>query len=272
MKIESLLFPWSTERQNEDHIYVWTDTFAVFDGASSLIPFQDSRGKTGWFLASEIARDTFKLLENTGYSLAEMFDHINKKIFKKMQSEGINTSQKEALWCTTAAAVRIHDTQVDFVQITDAIILAIYKDGTYKELWKNSDHDRETLVEWKNLWNISQKEKRKKVNDTVIKKRQEQNISYWVLSGESEYKDFLQIWSIHREGLAHILLFTDGLMPCKANPGESDDYTEMVQVFLASWISGVYSWIHTCEESDPECILYPRFKKHDDVWVISINF
>lgn len=267
MKVQTLLA--NGVRRNEDHLYYWSDTFAVFDGASSLVPYTDENENTGWYLASKIGYDTFE--ENPRLSLEELFQITNQRISIAMQQAGIDTSKKESIWCTTAAAVKIEEERIKYAQITDAIILAIKNDWTYQILGENSDHDRETMKLWKSLGNTPQIEKRKLVNSKIIEERKKQNISYGVLSWEEEYKNFVNLWEIARKDVDHILLFTDGLIPPKENPESPDDYSQLVTQYLQWGLSKAYSWLRKIEESDPECILYPRFKTHDDVAAIALS-
>lgn len=272
MKIQSILEAWSPEKMNEDHIYIWENTFWVFDGASSLIPFKSSDWETWWYLASKIAKEIFEKYSHTEKSLEELYEIINEEIREKMIEVWIDTQAKEWLWCTTAASIRIDKDYINWTQITDASIIVIYHDWTHIELSINSNHDVESLTKWMSLWDLPQKEKRKQVDDIVIWKRKRQNIDYWVLSWESEYKKFLNSWKISKKDIASIILFTDGLIPCKTHPESEDDYSQFVEIYRKSGLLWLHKWHRNIEKNDPECTKFPRFKMHDDIWAISIDF
>ena len=44
---------------NEDELLIKDNLFAIFDGASSLIPYENEKGETGGKIAAEIAKKSF---------------------------------------------------------------------------------------------------------------------------------------------------------------------------------------------------------------------
>lgn len=271
MKIDSFSRAGSIKKQSEDNFFTGENTFWVFDWASSLVPYKSPKWHTGGFLASEIAKNTLAEFGNIK-NPQEIISIINLRIRSAMEHAGIDYQNKHNSWCTTAAIVQLKNNILSYAQITDAMIIVIYKNWTHSILWEDSNHDEPTLTEWKKLGDLTQIEKRKKVDWLIRKVRNTQNIDYWVLSWEEWYEKFLNTWEIEIENIAHVLLFTDGLIPPTLDPKDKPNYNTFVKKFLSWWISATHDWLFGLEESDPECIKYPRFKKHDDAAIISISF
>lgn len=256
-------------RINEDAISLNGNLFGVFDGATSLTRTTYEDNKTGGFLASRIARDIF--LENAG-PLPGLAHKANTAIYNKMLEHGVNISDKAALWSTSCAVVRITDTNIEWVQTGDSLLLLIYEDGSYHIPITDYDHDRETLLMWKNMADSA---KDKKIFDLLMgqirKIRAEMNVNYGVLNGEAEYVHFLNTGHASKNRVKHILLFTDGLFLPSKHPEQEPDFDTFVSIFLDGGLTALRDHVRGIEQSDPDCRAYPRFKPHDDIAAVSIS-
>jgi hypothetical protein len=257
-------------RINEDAVSLNGNLFGVFDGATSLNRTTYENDKTGGFFASRIARDMF--LKNDA-SLEGLARNANTAIYEKMATSGVNMSDRASLWSTSCAVVRVSDTHIEWAQIGDSLLLLICDDGSYRIPVTTYDHDRQTLLMWKNLAGSTGEEKIFELLKAQIRKvRKEMNVTYGVLNGEAGYAGFLNTGKTSRNRVRHILLFTDGLFLPSKDPGQKQDFDLFVALYLQGGLNALRDHVRKIERSDPECRIYPRFKPHDDIAAVSISF
>jgi hypothetical protein len=139
---------------NEDRILVEERILGVFDGATSLNKYVDESGYTGGLLASSIAKDTF---HKNDRPLLELATEANISIRNAMQERHIATTDKTNLWMTTVATVRLLEREIEWLTLSDSIIMVFHTDGESTILGKFHDHDVDTLKLWKQLSRLLKK-------------------------------------------------------------------------------------------------------------------
>lgn len=267
MKID---FVFDEGSSKEDTCLIKDNIFGVFDGANSTNKFFDEGGRSGGLIAATIAKETFK--ENSG-SLKDLAIETNRKIKEKLLESGVDITDKLNLWFTMASVVRINKNSFEWLQAGDCIMLVIYKDDDFRLIADIDDHDRETMI----LWKQYAKKKTKNIMDILRKGpsrelRKRVNEDYGALDGEEKFVNFIQIGEEHLENIKHILLFTDGMRIPKENPEEPDDFDTLIKLFLEGGLEHVKNYIRNIEKDDPNCWKYPRYKQYDDITAISISF
>jgi hypothetical protein len=252
---------------NEDALLVRDRLYGVFDGASSLKgPLY--RDKSGAWWAAHLARAVFSAADD---SLAALAARANEIIARGMTLSGVDRADRLQLWSTSAAVVRLHAATVEFVQSGDALILCIHEDGSFSLPAPYRNHDRETLEQWRLLTGLGFENVRELLTPRIEQVRLQMNRSYGVLNGEAGMSDFLRTGTIAAEGLAHLLIFTDGLhLPLASGAGV--DFAGMVDCYLRRGLSGLHQAVRGVERSDPDCRAFPRFKIHDDVAAVALDF
>lgn len=268
MKINTL-YNKGVGQFNEDALLAVNPVFGVFDGVSSLESYQNEEGKTGATIASSIARDVFSVGEK---SLLELAHVANSAIRDAMHQEGIDISRKTALWATTGAVVKLNYNTFDWLQIGDSFILIIFHDHSFRLLIDDYDHDLETMTMWQGLASRQMENIGSLLNKQFLKVRNRINVSYGVLDGEKEMEGFLKHGAVALDGVAHIIIFTDGLIIPKEDPRQPDDFKTFVNLYLDGGLKKVHSYVRKQENSDPKCWRYPRFKQHDDIAAIALSF
>ncbi len=266
MRIEHILENGSG-KLNEDDIIIAENLFGVFDGATSLGNQKFDSDKTGGFLASSAARSVFA---KNHYPLTVLAGEANKAIHSRMVQHGVDLTKKENRWSTSAAVIRIKDNKLEWVQTGDSYIILIFQDNSHKVLIEQSDHDYETLCLWKSEKNGFNGCK-KALADQIRKKRCEMNVTYGVLNGEGKATDFLNHGHESLDRVKEILLFTDGLTIPVKTPEKKRNFTPLVESYLTIGLIGLKNKIRQMEALDPERILYPRFKRHDDIAAIAVS-
>lgn len=271
-----------TSNQNEDYLVAEENIFGVFDGATSLDRSRFEQDQTGGMIASHTAASVFR---KNHYPLTRLASQANDEIMQQMVSRGVDVSQKENLWSTSAAVVRLKEDRLEWVQTGDAVILLIYEDGSYKALVDRDDQDHETLSMWQNMVSTQLKGHDQAPEDNlklmqingamasqIRKVRMGMNVTYGVLNGEKAAEEFLNHGEEPLDRVSHLLIFTDGLTIPSAEVENKKDFTPLVDTYLNVGLDGLKEVIRQKEEQDPHCLTFPRFKCHDDIAAIAVSF
>ncbi|MFA6096514.1 MAG: protein phosphatase 2C domain-containing protein [Candidatus Paceibacterota bacterium] len=267
MKVDHI---FDTGSSKEDSYLIKDDVFAVFDGFNSLDKFADKQGTTGGLIAATIARDIFSRQEG---KFKELAAEANRKIREKMTDLDIDLKNKNSLWGTILAAVRIKNNSFDWIQLSDSLILVIYKDNSYRLLVTDFDHDAEVLGIWRELARKKKENIREIIGSgPLIELRAKANEIYGALNGDEKAMGFLRTGEEDLQNVRHILLFTDGLMIPKEDPAGNDDWKLFVDLFLEGGLENIKNYVRNLQREDPKCWKYPRYKQYDDITAISLSF
>lgn len=254
---------------NEDALLVADPIFGVFDGASGMEPYKNEEGKTGAAIASSIAREIFSV---GAKSLVGLARDANIAIWKAMSEKGIDVSRKTALWATAGAVAKINKNTFDWLQIGDSLILTIMRDGSTHLLVEDYDHDLETMIMWQELASHRAENIGSILKGQFFKVRNSMNVNYGAIDGEASMENFLKHGTATLDGVAHIILFTDGLFLPKEDPRQPDNFEIFVDLFLEGGLKRVQNFVREQEASDPKCWKYPRFKIYDDIAAVALSF
>lgn len=258
-----VVFERGSRAINEDQVLVLPDIFGVFDGATSLTGYKDAFGRSGAYLASRIVCDTFA--KDIGDDLPSVALRGNSKLLKEMEPAGIDTSRKVNLWSTTAAVVRVVDDQLQWIQISDSLIMVIRDDGSYQLLAEEFDHDAETL------W-IKKTQGQAAADADELRVANLANVDYGFLNGEAAASRFLNYGVLELKGIRNVLLFTDGLFIPKEDPRGKEDWPLFVELFQSDGLKNILGYVRLHQALDSDMTRYPRFKVHDDVAAIALTF
>lgn len=266
-KVSSLLEKGSSDF-NEDFLLEEDNLFGVFDGATSLDKRRFQGGLTGGLLAARTAAQSF---QGNRCSLDQLAKEANRRIQRAQMHEGINFDERHKLWSTSLAVVHLAANQLEYCQTGDALILFVFKDGSYKVLTPDIDIDRNTLQLWKEMQASSTGHIHEVLVEQIRKVRLEMNISYGVLNGEPEALGFIRHGYADLTNVSDILLFTDGLHLPKENPLEEQDWQSFVALYRQGGLHAVRDHVRHLQQQDLDCRKYPRFKIHDDIAAVAIS-
>ena len=265
-------------RVNEDEILIGDSLFGVFDGATSLVGFQDELGRTGGQIASEIAKKAFENSTPTE-TLKDLIQKAGQTIRQQYQTRGIDIKRAEALWSVNGVAVvRLLGDSFEYVQIGDAMIFAFHTNGRYEILTRDQLHSSDSLVfaKWKEGIEKGLRTQRDLQNYVLPIARQNRynaNVrnGYGSINGQ-DIPDELICYGKRPLDVATIALVTDGLGVSTENPLEYVDWNKTARILRDREINGLLQYVRKREESDPECLKYIRFKKSDDATGVMVRF
>ncbi len=109
------------------------------------------------------------------------------------------------------------------------------------------------------------------LREQIKKVRSQMNRSYGVLNGEKEAEHFLRSGVESLENVKGILLFTDGLHIPETIPQKKKNFDSLVKCYISLGLMGLKDHVRELEKEDPDCKIYPRFKRYDDIAAISIT-
>jgi len=265
-KIERAFQPGGL-RPSEDHLVCAGDLFGVFDGASSLVADLYD-GWTGALWASHLVSSEFA---KNDAPLIDLGLRANERLRFAMATEGVDSDDKLACWSTSAAVLKVGEKTLEWLQIGDSQIMAITDSGEYRLLTDYYNHDSLTLKQLKSLFEQGDSDPHKTLKPYVEQVRRQMNRNYGAMNGAAEALDFFKAGSCPLNGISHLLLFTDGLLPPSEDPEQEHDFQWIADLYLQGGLSLVQEQIRRKEMSDPECRFYPRFKTHDDIAAIALS-
>jgi len=240
----------------------------VFDGATSLDKRRFQEGLTGGLLAARIAAQSF---QGNRYPLDQLAKEANQNIQNAQLNESIGLNERHKLWSTSLAVVHLDGNRLEYCQTGDALILFVFKDGSYKVITPDIDIDRDTLHLWKVMRVSPDALIHEVMAEQIHKVRLEMNISYGVLNGEPEALEFIRHGYEDLTDVSDILLFTDGLQLPRENPLEEQEWQSFVELYRQGGLQVVRDHVRHLQQQDPACRKYPRFKIHDDIAAVAIS-
>ena len=254
-------------KQNEDILLLSGPLFGVFDGATSLDKYHNQDGATGGLCAASIAAATFK--DHSG-SLPQAADVANRLLRETQILCRIPLNQRQRLWSTSMAVIRMHAASFEYCQTGDSMIMLLYRDGGCRLLSPELDIDGETLELWQNATGGDQPI-HTLLADQITKVRLQMNVTYGVLNGEPESMDFLRHGHESLAGVSDILLFTDGLLLPKTDPRSPSDWQTFADLYRSGGLTAIRNHVRALQREDSTCRRYPRFKTHDDIAAIAVT-
>lgn len=255
---------------NEDAVLVnkSDNVFAIFDGASSLVPYTSDDGKTGAYIAAHTAAELFK---KSHASLMAAAIDANNAIEEIHKEAGIDVTHNLNRFGTTAIALKIANGVAELLSIGDSVAIFIYEDGSVKLPIEYHDHDIEIMRQWRHLADEGAKDIRQLINDDLLVLREAANSTYGSLNGDKRAERFMRTATVNLNGVRHILLLSDGMYLPKSDPDAEEDWERIARLYAEGGLEKILDEVRELEDSDPDLIKYPRYKLHDDASGIAID-
>ncbi|MEJ2058046.1 MAG: hypothetical protein P8X39_09450, partial [Desulfofustis sp.] len=229
-----------------------------------------SIGSSGGRQAAAITAAVFA--HNPDQDLSVSARTANTLIREAMIRERLDMHQRERLWSTSFAAVQIDDGSINWCQIGDCAIVAIYIDGSSRLLTDVPNQDKDILRRWQRIGPRASATIHQELAADIKAVRKSMNRSFGSLNGEPEALDFLSSGCLEDDPrIGDILLFSDGLFPPASDPEIPLDTGQLVELYRCGGIDNVRNRIRQLQRTDPRCCSYPRFKKFDDISAIALR-
>lgn len=243
IRVETIQRTSPSKRECEDALSVHREAgvYAVMDGATPLVPYQDENGHNGAYLAANTFKKYFERMEPID-QLTNSIQHANQDLYDQMVSSDVDVTKGYERWTTCVAAVKLDDSTLSFAHLGDCMILVVDVEGKIKVVTKDT------------VKGISQRarkrrERERKEGKPVLEesyfedKREELKFNrtlanikggYTVADGTKAAIDCLQTGKIPLKELKEVLMISDGLF--HPNLSLENVYKEIQQVGLESYV------------------------------------
>jgi len=273
MKIECISIAGSGS-MNEDAYVINQEqqVFAVIDGVSSLKGYtrQEASGLTTGARAAELVKRKLEALGGDT-PLPACLTAANQSLREEMLLEEVDLEKKEALWGAAAAVVRVHGEYIEFAQTGDCMIFAVYSHDRVRPLTHPQVQHLEdrAFVKWEEGISrglATREELMDTCREIIVANRYLANSpgGYGVLNGDPACQRYLEYGRINRTDVKALVLLTDGLFMLRPRHHAEPGWEETVLPIVHKGLQRYTDELLALENSDPECIRYPRFKKSDD--------
>ncbi|WHX31741.1 protein phosphatase 2C domain-containing protein [Brevibacillus agri] len=271
MKLECISIKGSGNTNEEAYVISQTgQVYAVIDGVSSLVPYENRAGQTGGAIAAELVKRQLEAMPHDAV-LPDYLARVNEQLREQMREGGVDLAKKEALWGAACAVVRVKDNCLEYAQSGDCMIFAVYEDDAVRPLTYPQVRllEQQALASWEagiREGLSTRVELRERCMEILIHNRYQANEpgGYGVLNGDPACADFVEYGRVNRAGVKALVLATDGLFMPAAFGGDEPGWEETALPIFRKGLQRYADELIALENSDPECIRYPRFKKSDD--------
>ncbi|WP_127583905.1 protein phosphatase 2C domain-containing protein [Paenibacillus koleovorans] len=213
--------PLKAETEDAFAIQPATGIYAVLDGVTPLHDYRDAEGHNGAHIAAQLFKSKLERPDvDPAMPLTDLVNAANRDLRQLMLKAGVDLTVLHELWSTCVAAVRVRETEamVDFAQLGDSMIVAVYRDGTFKSLTENRvqgvtsrsaayrEAARRDGADLPDEAYFDIPKHRYAYNRTLANRPE----GYGVANGMPDIGVHLQHGTIPLDGLSSLLLFTDG--------------------------------------------------------------
>lgn len=255
---------------NEDRFIINKDFIMVIDGATSLEK-GSLKPTGGCYLSNKIKKELPRLKGN----IVSRLDKISKDMYKELSST--SSISVRSLPSAGLAWVEFNNDEIITHTVGDCEITIITKDNeiiriVIDDIIKLDDKAIDEMIKISKDKNISIKEARNLVNDTLIKHRMlmntEDGYSIYCPSDKPDFKYSTNKFKVNE--IKEIYLYSDGFSDAFTTLNIYKSHKDMFSKSLD--INKVTNKIVQVSFNDPLYNKYPRFKLIDDITVVKIVF
>ncbi len=257
-----------SHQYNEDRFLIQKDFIMVMDGATSLIK-SNLRPTSGSYLVNKVKNDLPKLKGD----IETRLNIIAKDVYKTLELN--NEMNSRILPSAGLSWVEFYQNEVVIHTIGDCEACVVTKDNkviriVISDLIELDNMAINELIEVSHKENISIKEARSKINDTLIKNRllmnKENGYSIFAPSSSPNFKYSTNIFN--KKEIKEIYLYSDGFADAFTT---YKLYTSPEELFTKSVnIKNIVKEIVEKSKEDKSYNKYPRFKLIDDITIVKI--
>lgn len=264
---------------NEDRFFAGKNTFAVIDGATSLVPYDmnglNTSAYTSQFLASFFAR-----YDEHDLSAIDLLKEARAVFHDHLEAEWPEVFKLGKLGpCAAVSVLKIHDDQtVTVANISDCSTVVATKRDVYSVCQHSKKHaeldaelGRRIFAQRLNGLSVSEARKTPDIKAFTEANRKLSNVEFGVFSAEKEMEGFLYGQEIKIDDCTQIGLFTDGFLAPEAK-GEEEALILTMKHMQEQGVSGYYRTLKSQYDSDPDFSRFKRLKHMDDTTGMLLTF
>lgn len=263
-------------RRNEDRMIALPEQqlYAVIDGVSGLEPITDEEGHTaGEMAALGIARGLESITTTAAIDSpldvmrARLMD-ANRKLDNTMRQYGIAPHDTGRRFGAVHAAVWLDEHYAYWTQTGDCMIYALYESGevravTYDRVAPFDERALSAWMEHEEDWRLHRQPD--EIRQLLRQNRSRANTEYGysVLNGDEAVQYRMEYGALPLQGVAHILLVSDGIYPWHVDE-EQSSMELWFQYIINTRMKQCAAALEARERMDEYCNQIPRFKMCDD--------
>lgn len=281
---------------NEDKVFIFSVSkngvihkyYIMLDGASGLgINYQIKENYTAaeWYVShfcelfEEFVKDEINLVDIKDIIrriIVEMDNSIS--LFEKNNSVVMKTYEKPS---ASLGIIHSYNDNIDVYLLGDIDVAIVHNEkvtklnNPYQQIIHNNDLgvlDKMNLLSKENGCNVIETVKNDLIRKELYKNRSKMNKNcdggYYICSTSVEAVQHITVYNFLKKDLETIIMFSDGL-----NYNILDiDLDSLYDLIKKDNISNIVKTIRRKEDDDCFCNKYLRFKKHDDLSILILDF
>lgn len=280
-KIETI-YSQGTAEDQEDGLCVNLPLVGVIDGLSAPFHHEMERPLFNGMSGGQMVRqEILKALysANNDETLEKILLHANKQVGIIQSERGIPLDRADLLAGACIAVARLSQNNIDIIQAGDCFAIWITNKGRIG-FTKNQASLHE--IEIRETWRIIQQtEGIQDRRETWVKFHEplsslrlrdinqiNQSTGYGLLNGQALFEKCWQKLTIPLENLKLLILFSDGLLPLRLDPGNEKFLAkEMIALYKQRSLKGILEETRNFEKKEKE-----RHIEHGEATAIAIEF
>lgn len=262
----------SSSRVNEDFVAATPSTVVVLDGLSA--PAELGTGcshSTAWYSM------------NLGLALAEVATSWPRLPLKMVAAKAIESvAARHGAGCdlshpgtpsSSIAMIRTVDSFIDYLVLFDSSIVFQTASGHHVICDLRVDDFAQEEHRATQIHRIGTPAHRQAVSNLVAAQRQHRNKpgGYWVAGAATASADEALAGSFPRDQVSSVVLMTDGIS-CLVDSYQQLDWPEFLSAVQTDGPQGMIERVRRTELTDPEGVLWPRYKAGDDATIAYCRF
>ncbi len=268
-----------TNHYNEDCFYAGKKTFAVIDGATSLVSYDMNGLNTSAYMSQFLAtffahhdEDEETAIDLLKLARSAFYDHLKQEWPEVLAFGKLGPS-------AAVAVVKIHDTQtISVANISDASIVISTEEGlkslsphSKRHAELDAELGRRIFAQKQRGLLVQEARALPEIKEFLEANRNLSNVEYGVFNAEEEVENFLHGQMVHIDGCTQIGLFTDGFLAPEAK-GDEEALLLTMKHMQELGVSGYYKNLKELYDSDPAFSKFNRLKHIDDTTGMLLTF
>ncbi len=280
--LEKLSAPGNAARPNEDACGHRGNTAWVIDGATGQGPsvIADEGATDASWLAARLSLALDRNAEIFGGDLFGLIIACQSQIRQEFTSNlKAGIEDKADVPCGAVTVIHCDGKRIYCAALSDTVLVLSGKDGRVDGWYGDPAHHKvdqgmiELFVRYREEGENDPVRLREKLRPYIRKQRQTTNTPghFGTFDPISDLSGHIVQKSWRAEDYSHALLMSDGYSAL-SDKYSKYSYSSLMQAVRADGLDILYKELREIEEGDPDCRIYPRYKKSDDATALLASF